>query len=94
MQPNGFETCQLIKFKDKNKRAGDTRFVASALVRGSKAGYILFVISEVHPFLDGKGRNARVKMNAELTTSAQTKIIILIVYREDYLGRLRRLTRK
>src|SRR5690606_8469141 len=33
-------------------------------------------------------------MNAELTTVGQTKIIILTVYREDYLGALRKLTRK
>lgn len=96
-------------FKDKNNRAGDSHFVAKELVRGTlmqsfdfyqalthpfaKAAYIMFVISEVHPFLDGNGRIARVMMNAELTTSAQTKIIIPTVYREDYLGALRRLTR-
>lgn len=96
-------------FKDKNNRAGDSHFVAKELVRGTlmqsfdfhqalthpfaKAAYIMFVISEVHPFLDGNGRIARVMMNAELTTSAQTKIIIPTVYREDYLGGLRRLTR-
>jgi len=96
-------------FKDKNNRAGDSHFVAKELVRGTlmesfdyyqalthpfaKAAYIMFVISEVHPFLDGNGRIARVMMNAELTTLAQTKIIIPTVYREDYLGGLQRLTR-
>jgi len=97
------------KFKDKNNRAGDTSFVDMELVTGTlyksfdyyqalthpfaKAAYIMFVISEVHPFLDGNGRIARVMMNAELSTAAQTKIIIPTVYREDYLGGLRRLTR-
>ena len=97
------------KFKDKNNRAGDTSFVEMELVTGtlyksfdyyqalthpfSKAAYIMFVISEVHPFLDGNGRIARVMMNAELSTASQTKIIIPTVYREDYLGGLRRLTR-
>ncbi|WP_179022133.1 Fic family protein [Winogradskyella forsetii] len=97
------------KFKDKNNRAGDTSFVELELVIGtlyksfdyyqalthpfSKAAYIMFVISEVHPFLDGNGRIARVMMNAELSTASQTKIIIPTVYREDYLGGLRRLTR-
>ena len=54
---------------------------------------MMFVVSEVHPFLDGNGRIARVMMNAELSTANQTKIIIPTVYREDYLGGLRRLTR-
>lgn len=97
------------KFKDKNNKAGDTFFVDMELVRGTllqsfdfykalvhpfaKAAYMMFVISEVHPFLDGNGRLARIMMNAELSTAQQTKIIIPTVYREDYLGALRRLTR-
>ena len=97
------------KFKDKNNRAGDTSFVDMELVRGTllqsfdfykalvhpfaKASYIMFVVSEVHPFLDGNGRLARIMMNAELSMAQQTKIIIPTVYREDYLGALRRLTR-
>lgn len=52
------------------------------------------MVSEVHPFLDGNGRLARVMMNAELTAAGQTKIIIPTVYREDYLGALRQLTRR
>lgn len=97
------------KFKDKNNRAGNTSFVNMELVIGTlhksfdyyqalthpfaKAVYMMFVISEVHPFLDGNGRLARVMMNAELTSAAQTKIMIPTVYREDYLGGLRRLSR-
>ncbi|CAH8282663.1 Fic/DOC family protein [Mariniflexile fucanivorans] len=97
------------KFKDRNNQAGDTSFVDMGLVRGTiiqsfdfykalvhpfaKAAYIMFVVSEIHPFLDGNGCMARVMMNAELATSGQTKIIIPTVYREDYLGGLRRLTR-
>ncbi|WP_422082812.1 Fic family protein [Ulvibacterium sp.] len=97
------------KFKDKNNKAGDTFFVDMELVRGTllqsldfykalvhpfaKAAYMMFVVSEVHPFLDGNGRLARIMMNAELSTAQQTKIIIPTVYREDYLGALRRLTR-
>ena len=98
------------QFKDKNNRAGDTHFVDFNLVRGTlikgfdyyralnkpfaKAAYIMFMISEIHPFLDGNGRIARVMMNAELVKEKQTKIIIPTVYREDYLGALRRLTRQ
>jgi hypothetical protein len=31
-----------------------------------RAAFMLFLISEVHPFIDGNGRVARVMMNAEL----------------------------
>jgi len=98
------------EFKDRNNRAGDTEFVDHTLVRGTlmrgfdfyralkhpfaKAAYMMFMISEVHPFLDGNGRLARVMMNAELTAAGQTKVIIPTVYREDYLGALRQLTRR
>ena len=97
------------QFKDKNNRAGETHFVDHTLVRGTlikgfdyyqalqepfaKAAYIMFMISEIHPFLDGNGRIARVMMNAELVNANQTRIIIPTVYRDDYLGALRRLTR-
>jgi len=97
------------QFKDKNNRAGETHFVDHTLVRGTlikgfdyyqalqepfaKAAYIMFMISEIHPFLDGNGRIARVMMNAELVKANQKRIIIPTVYRDDYLGALRRLTR-
>lgn len=98
------------QFKDKNNRAGETHFVDFSLVRGtlikgfelyhalknpfSKAAYMMFLISEIHPFLDGNGRIARVMMNAELASAKQSKIIIPTVYREDYMGALRKLTRQ
>lgn len=98
------------QFKDKNNRAGETYFVDFKLVRGtlikgfefyqsltnpfSKAAYMMFLISEVHPFLDGNGRIARVMMNAELVKEGQSKIIIPTVFREDYMGALRKLTRQ
>lgn len=98
------------EFKDKNNRAGETFFVDFELVKGTlikgfdfykvltdpfaKAAYIMFMVSEVHPFLDGNGRIARVMMNAELVKAEQTRIIIPTVYRDDYLGALRRLTRQ
>ncbi len=98
------------QFKDKNNRAGETFFVDHTLVKGTlikgfdfyqalahpfaKAAYIMFMISEVHPFLDGNGRIARVMMNAELVAKGQSKIIIPTVYRNDYIGVLRRLNRQ
>ena len=60
----------------------------------AKALFILFMISEVHPFNDGNGRISRIMMNAELVHADQSKIIIPTVFREDYLNGLRRLTRK
>jgi DNA-binding Lrp family transcriptional regulator len=97
-------------FKDKNNRAGSTEFVDWQLVTGTlkkgfefynllqhpfaKAAYMMFLVSEVHPFLDGNGRIARVMMNAELTARGLTKIIIPTVYREDYMGALKKLTKQ
>jgi hypothetical protein len=96
-------------FKTINNRAGETFFVDHTLVKGTliraydylkaledpfaRASFIMFMISEVHPFLDGNGRMARIMMNAELVNKNQTKILIPTVYREDYLGALRKLTR-
>ena len=98
------------QFKEKNNRAGNTHFVDVKLMRGTlikgfdfykalsqpfaKAAYIMFLISEVHPFVDGNGRIARIMMNAELVKEDQSKIIIPTVYREDYLDALRRLSRQ
>ena len=97
-------------FKDKNNFAGSTAFVDFNLVRGTleqsfdfysaldhpfaKAAYIMFVISEVHPFLDGNGRIARVMMNAELVKAQQSKIIIPTVFRDDYMGTLKKFTKQ
>ncbi|OQY70474.1 MAG: cell filamentation protein Fic [Ignavibacteriales bacterium UTCHB2] len=97
------------EFKIKNNRAGETHFVDYKLVRGTlirgfnyykiltdafaRAAYIMFLVSEVHPFEDGNGRIARVMMNTELVKQKQCKIIIPTVYREDYLLTLRKLTR-
>ena len=96
-------------FKNKNNFAGSTSFVDFNLVRGTliksfdyyqllenpfaRAAYIMFVVSEIHPFLDGNGRIARVMMNAELVSGNNCKIIIPTVYREDYIGALKKLTK-
>ncbi|RPI61457.1 MAG: Fic family protein [Ignavibacteriales bacterium] len=98
------------EFKTKNNRAGDTHFVEFKLVRGTlkrsynyyniltdpfaRAAYMMFIVSEVHPFEDGNGRIARVMMNAELKNRNQCKIIVPTVYREDYLLTLKKLTRE
>jgi Fic/DOC family len=98
------------QFKDVNNRAGNTQFVEWGLVPGTlkrgyewytllqhpfaKAAYMMFMINEVHPFLDGNGRIARVMMNAELGAKGLSKIIIPTVYREDYMGSLKKFTKQ
>lgn len=98
------------EFKDKNNFAGQTSFVDVNLVKGTliksfefynalkhpfaRAAYMMFAISEIHPFLDGNGRIARVMMNAELVHQNHSKVLIPTVYREDYILALRKLTRK
>lgn len=96
-------------FKETANRAGDTLFVAPELVvatlaRGielvtalrtpfQRAVYVMFLVSEVHPFDDGNGRLARAMMNAELVSSGERRILVPTAFRMDYLGALRRLSR-
>ncbi|MDE0136693.1 MAG: Fic family protein [Acidimicrobiaceae bacterium] len=55
-----------------------------------RALFVLFVVSEVHPFADGNGRVSRVMMNAELSHVAQSRIVIPNVFRNEYVASLRR----
>jgi len=97
-------------FKLKENRAGNTIFVTPDSVIGTlkqgfelmaslndpvaRAFYMMFLISEVHPFADGNGRVARIMMNAELVNGNSSKIIIPTVFRDDYMLALRKLTRQ
>ena len=97
-------------FKMQNNRAGNSLFVDYELVKGTlkkgfdfyralrspfaKAVFMLFMVSEIHPFDDGNGRVSRIMMNAELTHATETKIIIPTVFRTDYLDALRKFTRQ
>ncbi|MFP5450726.1 MAG: Fic family protein, partial [Thermoleophilia bacterium] len=96
-------------FKQQDNRAGATEFVAHGLVDGTlregfarlaaltdpfqRAVMAMFLIAEVHPFDDGNGRLARVFMNAELFAADRQRIVIPPIYRDDYLGALRALSR-
>ena len=96
-------------FKLLPNQVGNTLFVDPALVEGTlregfsrlaaldtaweRAVYTGFLVTEVHPFVDGNGRMARVMMNAELVRGGQSKIIVPTGFRHDYLTSLRRLTR-
>lgn len=98
------------RFKTEPNRAGDTRFVHPDYVRGTlrkgwelyrglepglpRAIFIDFLVSDVHPFVDGNGRTSRIMMNAELVSAGQSTIIIPTVFRDDYLQALRALSRR
>jgi hypothetical protein len=91
-------------FKTKANRAGNTIFVSPELVTGTleqgfafleglgdpfqRAAFVMFLVSEVHPFTDGNGRIARIMMNAELVAAGQERIIVPTGYRIDYLTAL------
>ena len=95
-------------FKTKSNRAGNTIFVAPDLVTGTleqgfaflqglgepfqRAVFVMFLVSEIHPFADGNGRVARIMMNAELVAGGEERIIIPTAFRTDYLGPLKALS--
>lgn len=97
-------------FKEKPNQAGSYVFVAPSLVEGTliegfrrlddlppgfaRAAFELFLISEVHPYDDGNGRVARAAMNAELTAAGQARIVVPIVFRNEYQSALRALSRQ
>jgi Fic family protein len=97
-------------FKSQNNRAGNTEFVDFTLVEGTlrqgfkyyaalndpmaKAIFIMFMISEIHPFTDGNGRMSRIMGNAELFKSGLSRIIVPTVFREDYIMALKKFTNR
>lgn len=96
------------EWKDKANQAGSTYFVMPELVPGTlregfariealshplaRAIMTMFVVTEVHPFVDGNGRTARLAMNCVLSAEKASRIIIPTVYREDYLLPLKALS--
>jgi Fic family protein len=96
------------RFKTEANRAGSTFFVAPELVPGTlakgfeiyrgltaplhRAIFMMFLISEVHPFTDGNGRVARIMMNAELVAAGESRIVVPTVYRNNYLMALKALS--
>ncbi len=95
-------------FKTEANRAGASLFVHPRHVRGTllegfllgrtltspfaRAVFMMFLVSEVHPFADGNGRVARIMMNAELVRAGEARIIIPTVFRTEYLQSLKALT--
>jgi len=97
------------QFKDRQNYAGITAFVAPELVIGTlaqglilahtlsnglpRAIYLKFMLTEVHPYIDGNGRLSRIIMNQELFAAGETPIIIPTVYRPDYIGGIKALSK-
>jgi hypothetical protein len=97
------------RFKTRQNRAGNTEFVAPSRVVGTlkrgferyralpsgfpRAVFAMFLVAEVHPFGDGNGRVARALANVELTAAGQQRLIVPIVFRDDYLQALRAMSR-
>lgn len=98
------------EWKTQNNQAGTHVFVDHELVDGTlsrgllhrdrlsapiaRAVYMHFVVSEVHPFSDGNGRVARTVMNAELSHAGETRIVVPIVWRNEYLTSMRQLLKE
>jgi hypothetical protein len=98
------------EWKDKPNQAGSTLFVVPDLVAGTlregfariealahplaRAIMAMFVVTEVHPFIDGNGRTARLVMNCMLSAQKLSRIMIPTVYREDYLLPLKALSHR
>jgi hypothetical protein len=96
------------EFKTRPNKAGSTTFVSPDYVMGTlrngfdvyrrlpsgfdRAVFIMFMVTEIHPFQDGNGRLARIMMNAELNVAGESRILIPIVYRSNYLEGLKALS--
>lgn len=95
-------------FKRHANRAGMMVFVAPEAVSGTlQRGFAIYrdlppgfpravflhgLVAEVHPFVDGNGRLARVMMNAELVSADEERIVIPTVYHGNYIAALRALS--
>jgi hypothetical protein len=96
------------RFKADPNRAGSTLFIAPELVEGTlakgfemyrgltsplhRAMFMMFMVSEIHPFADGNGRVARIMMNSELVGAGENRILVPTVYRNNYLMALKALS--
>lgn len=96
------------EWKTARNQAGATVFVDPPQVTGTlragweegqaledpfqRAAYIMFLVTEVHPFTDGNGRSARVAMNGELIPHNLHRIVVPSIARIDYMSALSRTT--
>ncbi len=98
------------RFKTVNNQVSGIPMVQPQLVIGTlKFGYDLLqgltepfarglflhcLIAEVHPFDDGNGRISRLHFTSELLRGDQAQVIIPTVFRDDYIGGMRALTKR
>ena len=98
------------EFKTIPNVAGSTAFVAPEMVRGtllegsgiiqatddpfSRAVLAHYLISEVHPFVDGNGRISRIVKSRELVSHGLSHAVVTTAFRDDYLNGLRVLSRR
>lgn len=96
------------QWKERPNQAGNTEFVLPELVPATlrrawlliatlghpmqRALFGMFVVSEVHPFVDGNGRTARLLMNCYLSNQQQCRIVVPTIFRDNYLIALKALT--
>jgi hypothetical protein len=96
------------EFKEESNRAGTTVFVSPERTEGTlrhgfevgraivspfgRAVFLMYLMSEVHPFDDGNGRITRAVVNAELISFGERRIIIPTAYRIEYIDALKKMS--
>lgn len=96
------------QFKLESNRAGTTIFVSPERTEGTlrqgfemgraivspfgRAAFLMYLLSEVHPFDDGNGRITRAVINAELISHSERRIIIPTAYRTEYIDALKKMS--
>jgi len=96
------------QFKLEPNRAGSTIFVSPERTEGTlrqgfemgraiespfgRAAFLMYLLSEVHPFADGNGRLTRAVVNAELVSHGERRIIIPTAYRIEYIDALKKMS--
>ena len=93
------------QWKTRLNQAGSMIFVIPELVPGTlregfarltaltdplaRALMMMIIVSEVHPFVDGNGRTARLAMNSILSAAGRCRIIVPTISRGNYLQSLK-----
>lgn len=96
------------QFKLESNRVGSTIFVLPERVVGTlrqgfemgraivspfgRAAFLMYLLSEVHPFDDGNGRITRTVVNAELISHGERRFIIPTAFRTEYIDALKKMS--